>query len=231
MSARRASRSRLLNASYMAEARSTFSCDIGLLRQSDGFQRLGAVEVVVGLDDQAVPKTVNDGERPGVGGACALADHARASDQTAISDIDQFVEAHLDRPDQLDQRLHPGERSGTSTVDLGIGPSRSLAVHGIVCPELLRDRLRTGLVPDLIGPTDAVCVLLRHRLLRKSGGFEGFVAVGVPLASHHEAVTQGPKVPDANVEPRAAGSPTSGRPKEDEHLVIQVPETLRFHAK
>src|SRR5262249_36992856 len=74
-------------------------------------------------------------------------------------------------------------------------------------------------------------VLLRHRLLRKPGGLEGFVPVGVPRASHDEAVTQGPKVPDANVEPRAAGSPTSGRPNEDEHPVVRVPEPLRLQAK
>src|SRR5215207_1955811 len=75
------------------------------------------------------------------------------------------------------QALHPFERRGTPSVDTGIGPARSLTVDGILGPELLGHRCRTRLVPDLIGPADAVGVLLRHRLLPQPGGFEGLLAV------------------------------------------------------
>ena len=56
---------------------------------------------------------------------------------------------------QIDQALHPCERSGTPPVDAGVRPAWSLAVDGILGPELIRHRRRTGLVPDLVGPADA----------------------------------------------------------------------------
>src|SRR3954471_7549861 len=141
-----------------------------LLRKPDRVQRLLAVKVVVGLDGEPVPKAVNDREGLRIGRVRVLPDHARAGDQAAVADLDQLVEADLDRPEQIDQVLHPFERRGTSSVNTGIGPARSLAVDGILGPELLGHRCRTRLVPDPIGPADAVDVLLRHHLLPQPGG-------------------------------------------------------------
>ena len=61
--------------------------------------------------------------------------------------IDQIVEMNLDRSDQIDQALHPSERSGSSAEDSGVGPAWSLSIHGILGPEPIRDRRRTGFVP------------------------------------------------------------------------------------
>jgi hypothetical protein len=49
--------------------------------------------------------------------------------------------------------------TGQGPLGSGIGPARSLAVHSIFGPELIRHCRWTGLVPDLIGPTDGVRVL------------------------------------------------------------------------
>jgi hypothetical protein len=151
----------------------------GLHRQPHGLQRLVTVKVVVGLDDEAISQAVNDGEGLRVWRVLALPHHARAGDEAAIANVDQIVEAHLEWPSQIDQALHPCERSGTSSVDTGIGPARSLAVPSIFGPELIGHCHWTRLVPDLIGPTDAAGVLLRHRppsIPRRRGGCEARTA-------------------------------------------------------
>ena len=152
-----------------------------LLPQSNRLQRLGAVEVVVGLNDQPVSQPVYDGERLRVWRVRTLPDHSGASHETAVGQLDQIIEMDLDRSDQIDQALHPGERSDTPPDDSDIGPARfsargltagrcaterpplaerNLSVDGILGPELLRDRPRTRLVPDLVRPADSVSVLL-----------------------------------------------------------------------
>ena len=153
-----------------------------LLLKPGGFEGLGAVEVVVGLDDEAVPQAMHDGEGLSVGRVRTLPDHARAGNQAAISDINQLIEAHLDRAHQVDQTLHAFKGGCTPFIDTGIGPARPLAVDGILSPELIRHRCWTRLIPNLIGPPDFVSVLLRHPLLLKPGGFEGICFV-VELAN------------------------------------------------
>src|SRR5215218_1618289 len=128
-----------------------------LLGEPDRFESLGAVKVVVGLDDEAVPEAVNDGEGLRVGRVvCASTHDPRAGDEPAVAHLDQVIEADLDRPEQIDQALHPFKRGATSPVDTGVGPAGSLTVDGILGPELLGHRCRTRLVPDLIGPADAL---------------------------------------------------------------------------
>ena len=61
-------------------------------------------------------------------------------------------------------------------------------------------------------------------------GFEGFVRgwrAPRPAQRGRRARSKGAR---CDVEPRAAGSPTSGCPNKDEHLVVCVPETLRLQA-
>ena len=75
-----------------------------LLPQPNCLEGLGTVKVIVRLDDQAVSEAVNDGESPRVRRvAGTLADHAGTGDEAAIPDVDQVVEAYLDRSDELDQ--------------------------------------------------------------------------------------------------------------------------------
>src|SRR5215208_2785922 len=84
-----------------------------LPRQPHGFEGLGAVEEVIGFDDEPVTDALHYGELLGVRRIAlrTLANHACVRDEAPVTDIDQLVQVHRDRPDQLDQALHASERS------------------------------------------------------------------------------------------------------------------------
>ena len=156
-----------------------------------------------------------------------LPDHARAGDEAAIADVDQIVDTHRDWPCELDQGLHTCECSGTPSVDTSIWPTGSLAVDGILGPELVRHRRRTRLVPDLIGPTDPVCVLRRHRLLRQSSGFEGVGAMAKELQLAHSSVPERDDVKQLDFDWHAALSVSPALPDLGEDAIVRCLDELK----
>jgi len=52
------------------------------------------------------------------------------------------------------------------------------------------DRFGSTLVEHVVGSTDCLDVLLRHRLLRKPGGFEGVGPIQKPLVAKHSSLAK-----------------------------------------
>src|SRR5215203_3497070 len=146
-----------------------------LLPQPDGVEGGGAIQVVVGFDDESVSQPVHDSEglriRRIAGGV--LPDGANAGDETAIAQVDQVIYAHLERSHQLDEALHALERRGTTPIDTSVGPAGPLSIDRILSPELFDHSRRTELVPHLVGTPDCGGILLRHRLALQPHCFKG----------------------------------------------------------
>ena len=117
---------------------------------------------------------MDDGEALRVRGLAPrrLCDVADAGDETAVVELDQVVDLHLDRPDEVNEALHALERGVAPPEDAGVRPARPLSIDAVLSPELLDHRRRPGLVPDLVGAAHLGGIVLRHRLtsIRRAGG-------------------------------------------------------------
>ena len=74
-------------------------------------------------------------------------------------------------------------------------------------------------------------VLVRHRLLRQPGGFEGFLALGKHLATNQAASAKGPKVRHQDIKRDAASATPAADPDQREDLVAVVFQLLGLDSK